>query len=70
MINENKQKQPAILQKRTRQIPNYYKEMALDGFTPEEILWSAHQEMINRLVQLDDNDEATQVSFNVEVKKK
>jgi len=67
MKPEATNQQPSLLQRMARQIPNYYAEMYLDGFTPTEILWSAHQTMISNLTHLSNDIEKPEVNLNVEV---
>lgn len=37
-----------IFDREGKALPEYYKEMYLDGYTPEEILQAAHQTMLNQ----------------------
>jgi len=67
MKPEAANQQPSLLQRMARQIPNYYPEMYLDGFTPTEILWSAHQTMTSNLTHQSNDIEKPEVNLNVEV---
>ena len=50
-----------------RKIPPYYDTMYLDGFTPSEILQSAHQRMID---ELNEKNDVPSVIIVSEIKKK
>lgn len=50
-------------------IPEYYRWMNLDGYTPEEILLASHRKMIDTM-QKDEEDEDYQISVKSEVKVK
>ena len=50
-------------------IPEYYRWMNLDGYTPEEILRASHRKMIDTM-QKDEEDEDYQISVKSEVKVK
>ena len=39
-----------------RKLPEYYKTMFLDGFSPAQILVAAHQEMLDRLTEPEETE--------------
>ena len=47
------------------EIPEYDKTMYLKGYTPDEILQSAHKTMIERFTKTDDDE----ITVKVEIKK-
>ena len=40
----------------SRKIPDYYDGMHQDGFTPQEILYAAHRDLINKSVPKQSTD--------------
>ena len=55
-----------------RKVPEYYPEMYLDGFSPEEIMNAAHDKIYNDyLANKDDggDDDEPEVRLTIEVKK-
>ena len=62
---------------RNKRLPDYYDTMYQDGYTPEEIREALHNTMIRenyqrkiRQEEVKKQDNAMDVNFNVEVKKK
>lgn len=46
----------SIIDQRMRRVPNYYREMYLDGFTPEEIMY-AHKKLMREKMMRQSNAE-------------
>ena len=49
-----------------KRIPEYYRTMYLDGYTPEEILWATHNKLIK---DMQPAEEFAEVKITTEVKK-
>ncbi len=56
----------SILEKK---LPEYHHTMYLEGYTPEEILQSAHNKMIKDYEERQSDDEFAEVKIKTEVKK-
>lgn len=51
-----------------RQIPDYYDTMYLDGYTPDQILYSAHRKMVREIEERREANEIPNVKIISEVK--
>ncbi len=57
-----------MLKDKYEKFPEYYPEMYLDGYTPEEILNALHKKMIEQ--HTEDDDDSTEIIITTKEKTK
>lgn len=48
-----------------RKVPEYYRYMYLDGYSPQEIVWSLHQKMIREYQERQHKEDVDTVDIRI-----